>query len=105
MPLLFGYGTLQDASVQQALFGQLLLGQPDELVGFERTTVTIEGAAYYTVRPVERDDDRVPGLAFDVTDDELERVDQYEGTEYRRVMTRLASGREAWVYIDARDRR
>lgn len=105
MPLLFGYGTLQDERVQQALFGRLLIGQPDELVGFERMTVTIDGTSYYTVRPVDGADDRVPGLVFDVADDELARVDRYEGADYRRVITRLASGREAWVYVDARDHR
>ena len=43
MPLVFAYGTLQDEKVQIAAFGRLLRGHPDELVGFELSSVRIEG--------------------------------------------------------------
>jgi hypothetical protein len=42
MPLLFSYGTLQQEAVQVSTFGRLLEGQPDELIGFEQTVLTIE---------------------------------------------------------------
>jgi hypothetical protein len=46
---------------------------------------------------------QIPGMAFEVTQSELEQADRYEtDPAYRRVSTRLMSGREAWVYADAR---
>jgi gamma-glutamylcyclotransferase (GGCT)/AIG2-like uncharacterized protein YtfP len=94
MPLLFSYGTLQQDDVQLATFGRLLSGQSDELPAFEQSrtehaNVTFNGNA----------ESRVPGMAFEVTDAELERADEYEAVfSYRRVAVTLASGRQAWVY-------
>ena len=42
MPLLFSYGTLQQEAVQLSTFGRLLHGQPDQLVGFEQSLLTID---------------------------------------------------------------
>jgi hypothetical protein len=42
MPLLFSYGTLQQDNVQMAVFGRLLHGQKDELLGFEQHVIKIE---------------------------------------------------------------
>ena len=46
--------------------------------------------------------DRAAGTVFDVSDDELARADDYEVDAYRRVAVTLASGMQAWVYVDAR---
>ena len=110
MPLLFSYGTLQDESVQRATFGRTLRGEPDALVGFARDLFEVTDAAFVAasgkahhaiVRFTGRDDDRVPGTALEVTDEELARSDAYEPAGYARVRGRLASGREAWVYAQA----
>jgi hypothetical protein len=42
MPLLFSYGTLQQEDVQLSTFGRRLVGQKDELVGFEQSLVRID---------------------------------------------------------------
>jgi hypothetical protein len=42
-------------------------------------------------------------MVFEVTDDELARSDRYEPAGYSRIPTVLASGKEAWVYADARE--
>jgi hypothetical protein len=111
MPLLFSYGTLQQADVQQATFGRLLQGQPDELVGFERSLLRIEDpefvaasgqADHAVVRFTGRDDSRVLGTVFELSDGELASADAYEPAGYERIATVLASGREAWVYAAAR---
>jgi gamma-glutamylcyclotransferase (GGCT)/AIG2-like uncharacterized protein YtfP len=40
-------------------------------------------------------------MVFEITDAELARVDEYEASAfYKRVTARLASGREAWVYVN-----
>jgi gamma-glutamylcyclotransferase (GGCT)/AIG2-like uncharacterized protein YtfP len=41
-------------------------------------------------------------MVFEITDAELASVDEYEAVFfYKRVTARLASGRHAWVYVDA----
>lgn len=111
MPLLFSYGTLQQEAVQLSTFGRVLQGQRDELVGFEQSLFRIEDpefvaasgkADHAIVRFTGRDDNRVNGTVFEVTDAELARADQYEPAGYTRVVATLASGKAAWVYADAR---
>jgi len=44
----------------------------------------------------------VSGTVFEITDAELADADTYEArAAYTRVSVTLASGREAWVYVDA----
>jgi gamma-glutamylcyclotransferase (GGCT)/AIG2-like uncharacterized protein YtfP len=111
MPLLFSYGTLQQDNVQLSTFGRLLRGQKDELVGFEQALVLIDDAQVVatsgkTHHPIVKfnglDDSRVSGTVFEITDEELARADQYEVAAYKRVAASLASGKKAWVYVDAR---
>ena len=111
MPLLFSYGTLQQDDVQLSTFGRLLTGEADALVGYAQTMVKIEDAAVVAksgkthhpiVAPSGRDADRVSGMAFQITEAELAAADAYEVDVYRRVLAPLASGRRAWVYVDAR---
>src|SRR5262245_32277620 len=108
MPLLFSYGTLQLEDVQLETFGRRLQGAPDELVGFERSWIEVadpdfvagNGARHAIVRSNGRSDSRVSGTVFDVTDDERLASDAYGPPPYRRVAATLASGRQAWVYVD-----
>jgi hypothetical protein len=110
MPFLFSYGTLQRVEVQVATFGRILDGYPDELVGFERSLLKIDdpafvaatGLAYHAiVRFNGKDESRVSGTVFEVSDAELASADQYEPAGYTRIATVLVSGRDAWVYADA----
>jgi gamma-glutamylcyclotransferase (GGCT)/AIG2-like uncharacterized protein YtfP len=107
MPLLFSYGTLQLADVQRSLFGRLLSGQPDELIGFEESLFEIEEpdfvtasgkAAHAIVKFNGRNESRVSGTVLEVSEDELATADKYEPAGYKRVSTTLASGKQAWVY-------
>ena len=112
MPILFSYGTLRQADVQQSTFGRLLHGQEDELPGFEPSRVKIDDpdAASAGVRTHHanvtfngRSDSRVRGAAFEITDVELAAADAYEQLAgYVRIAAVLASGKQAWVYLDAR---
>jgi gamma-glutamylcyclotransferase (GGCT)/AIG2-like uncharacterized protein YtfP len=112
MPLVFSYGTLQEEPVQLSTFGRLLRGERDDLPGFERSLVPIEDPqvaaasgkthhanATFTGRP----DSRVSGTVFEITDAELAASDQYERlAAYKRIAAILASGKQAWVYVDER---
>ena len=111
MPHLFSYGTLQQDDVQRATFGRLLHGQADALPGFAQAMVAIDdpqvvATSGKTHHPIVRHSgvagDRVAGTVFEVSDDELARADDYEVDAYRRVAVTLASGLQAWVYVDAR---
>jgi gamma-glutamylcyclotransferase (GGCT)/AIG2-like uncharacterized protein YtfP len=112
MPLVFSYGTLQEESVQRATFGRLLEGRRDELPGFEQSLVKIEdpqaaagsGRTHHAnVTFNGRPDSRVSGTVFEITDAELVTADRYEQlAAYIRIAARLASGQQAWVYVDAR---
>lgn len=112
MPPVISYGTLQDDNVQVSTFGRLLQGQRDELLGFEQPWVRIEapqvvatsGKTHHAnVTFNGRSDSRVGGTVFEITDAELPAADRYEQLAANtRLAARLASGKQAWVYLDAR---
>jgi hypothetical protein len=106
---LFSYGTLQMREVQLANYGRELEGAPDALTGYHLTrnpdrdpnAVRISGTkTHFIVRPTGNPEDRVPGVIFLLTAEELAATDQYEGTDYRRSELVLESGRRAFVYVE-----
>lgn len=111
MPLLFSYGTLQQEDVQVSTFGRRLNGQNDELLAFEPSLVKIEdpevvarlGRTHHAnVTFNGNDNSAVLGTVFDVSDAELAAADKCEAAFfYKRVAATLASGKRAWVYVDA----
>jgi len=110
MPLLFSYGTLQQENVQRKTFGRPLRGEPDELLGFERELLRIEdpqvvatsGKTHHPILKFSgRRASRIAGTVFEITATELAEADRYEVAAYRRVEAPLASGKKAWVYVDA----
>lgn len=111
MQLLFSYGTLQQENVQLSTFGRILTGQRDALVAFEQSMVQIEDSEVVAVsgkthHPIVKFNgkaaSRVPGTVFEIADAELASADKYEVDAYKRVFAKLASGKQAWVYVDAR---
>jgi hypothetical protein len=110
MPLLFSYGTLRDPAVQTATFGRELTGRDERIVGFRieqlRITdphvLTVSGRTHHPVLIATGNaSDVVPGMVLDLTDDELQRADDYEVDDYQRVAAPLSSGDTAWVYVAA----
>ena len=110
--LLFSYGTLQLEPVQRATFGRRLEGTQHHLVGYEAGWLEIADSAAieasgkprhpiiaFTGRPT----DQVRGTVFRITGSELQHADAYEVADYKRECLTLASGQNAWVYVDARD--
>ena len=111
MPLLFSYGTLQQEDVQLSTFGRRLEGHKDQLVGYEFSLVEIDdpgvvatsGKTHHPIVTFTGDAAaRLDGMVFEITDIELQGADAYEVSAYKRVATKLASGKQAWVYVDAR---
>jgi hypothetical protein len=108
--LLFSYGTLQQENVQLASFGRLLDGHDDAMPGFAQTMLEItdpevirtSGKRFHpVVAPSDNPADSVPGKVFAITVEELAAADRYEVADYTRISVRLASGKEAWVYVKA----
>jgi Gamma-glutamyl cyclotransferase, AIG2-like len=108
---LFSYGTLQLREVQLANYGRELEGSPDALVGYrlavvpdrDPDAVRISGTkTHFIAQPTGDPGDRVPGVLFLLSAEELARTDRYEGSDYGRAEMTLESGRRAWVYVDPR---
>jgi gamma-glutamylcyclotransferase (GGCT)/AIG2-like uncharacterized protein YtfP len=107
---LFSYGTLQNQSVQIKNYGRVLEGRLDKLTGYalsmieitDPEVVALSGAAYHPmVKHTGIVSDVVDGMVFEISADELKRTDEYEVDDYKRVQVVLASGKKAWVYINA----
>ncbi|WP_333607179.1 gamma-glutamylcyclotransferase family protein [Arsukibacterium sp.] len=107
MPLLFSYGTLQQKEVQMANFGRVLIGSKDVLPCYVLGEITItdervlreSGKAIHPIlRYTGSEQDEVEGTIFELTDAELAQADDYEVDEYVRVVARLKSGKETWIY-------
>lgn len=105
---LFSYGTLRYEPVQLKNFGRKLKGTLDSLKGFNLTMVEIKDpqvvaisgqALHPIIRYTGNSFDKVEGVVFDITPEELEKADSYETADYHRISIQLASGLTAWVYV------
>lgn len=107
MIALFSYGTLQLPEVQLANYGRLLTGTADVLPGYRLApleindphVVDVSGKAVHTIACASGPDDRIEGVLFELTAEELAATDAYEVDSYARVEAVLESGRKAWVYV------
>ncbi len=106
---LFSYGTLQQAGVQMASFGRLLKGTPDALPSWKREMVEItdvelfaqSGDRFHPIVVPGDAADEVPGMVFEISEEELASADRYEVADYKRIAVRLKSGLDAWSYVKA----
>lgn len=105
--LLFSYGTLQQESVQLAIFHRKLNGTEDALCGYRLQIIRINDQQFVATSgtPDHRNleftgdsSDVVEGTAFTVTNADLQQADAYEPDGYRRKLVQLRSGLNAWVY-------
>ncbi len=103
---LFSYGTLQKAGVQLRLFGRRLNGTSDVLTGYSTSKVEITDEAFLAkgeksvqLTAIRSHGDKVDGIVFEVSPEELAHADTYEPAEYSRIEVTLASERRAWIYL------
>src|SRR6187402_1251152 len=94
MELLFSYGTLQLEKVQMASFGRILKGTKDAILGYKLSTVEItdkdvlekSGQQFHPVAmPSTNTRDKIDGVVFEITKEELAKADEYEVDDYIRV--------------------
>lgn len=99
MQKLFTYGTLQDPATQQKLLGRVLGdGVSDTLRGYRLAKLTGIHQVFSILQP--HAGSTVQGMLFEVTADELAKLDDYEGDAYQRVSATLVSKTRAWVYSE-----
>jgi gamma-glutamylcyclotransferase (GGCT)/AIG2-like uncharacterized protein YtfP len=105
MQKLFSYGSLQNEEVQEDLFGRLIQGTPETLIGYELNEIQIEeefGIVHYPIiMKTDNLNDTISGMVYDVTLIELHQADLYEGKHYKRVEVILQSNQKAWAYSAA----
>jgi gamma-glutamylcyclotransferase (GGCT)/AIG2-like uncharacterized protein YtfP len=102
MPRVFSYGSLQRDDIQQATFGRRLTGLAAEIVGFELVYLHRGGQQLANVVRSRMPGCRVQGTVFVITAAQLAIADEYERADnYARIEAPLATGGEAWVYVDA----
>lgn len=102
----FSYGTLQQDSVQKDLFGRLLEGESLEIRGFQVQDVKITDPEVIRlsgkdIHPgIQRTHDKshvVSGTLLLVTQQELEKMDHYEVSDYKRIKVHQ-DGKSFWLY-------
>ena len=99
MEKLFAYGTLRNPATQQRLLGRTLgQGAPDSVRGYRLAKLTGIHEVYSILQP--HPGSVVEGMLFEVSADELQRLDAYEGEAYQRVSVRLVSRTRAWAYME-----
>ena len=102
MEKIFTYGTLQDVNIQQQVIGRTLdTGTPDKLRGYNIGTLKGIHADYNIIYP--QTGTLVEGVVFEVSTEELDKIDAYEGDAYIRVSATLVSNTRAWIYRDNPD--
>lgn len=103
MEKLFAYGTLKDRDIQENIFGRSLEGTPDRLIGYVVDYIEIEEefgiAKYPIINATENPQDIVTGIVYEITHDDINLADTYEGLYYKRIEVTLESGNTAWAYI------
>ena len=109
---LFSYGTLQIENVQKETFGRVLSGVKDTLIGYvlseikikDRSVIEKSGTNLHPILKATANHlDKVEGMIFEITQEELQQADEYEVKEYTRIKAEFESGEKAWVYAAAVD--
>lgn len=105
MEKLFAYGSLQNEDIQKDLFGRILEGTPEKLIGYIVKKIQIEeefGLVYYPIiTETNKPEDTINGIVYAITTKELNQSDLYEGLHYKRVEVQLQSKQKAWAYSAA----
>ncbi|SHF72383.1 Gamma-glutamyl cyclotransferase, AIG2-like [Flavobacterium segetis] len=105
MEKLFAYASLKNEDHQKDLFGRILIGTHETLVGYMLKEIQIEEefglVQYPIITATHKPEDTISGIVYDITKQELNQVDLYEGLHYKRIEVQLQSNQKAWAYSAA----
>ncbi len=100
---LFSYGSLQLTNIQLLVFGKVLAGKIDSIIGYKQSIIKIKEESNENSYPILLytgvDSDIINGKVFHLSFDDMQKADDYETDIYKRVKTSLVSGGFAWVYV------
>ncbi|EIA08444.1 gamma-glutamylcyclotransferase family protein [Flavobacterium frigoris] len=102
MEKLFAYGNLREEDIQETVFGRLLTGIPETLMGYAVKQIKIEEEygieSYPIIESTENKQDTISGMVYEVSVEELQLADRYEGKHYKRIQVQLKSNQAAWAF-------
>lgn len=98
MKKIFAYGTLLNPNVQLEVIGRELKGTSASVKGYRvLDNYIVNGVAY----PIAVEDltNTINGQFFDITNEDLEKIDEYETNDYIRKTIKTTDGVEAYMYV------
>jgi gamma-glutamylcyclotransferase (GGCT)/AIG2-like uncharacterized protein YtfP len=102
MEKLFAYGNLKEEDIQESVFGRILKGVPETLMGYVTKKIKIEEEygieSYPIITATENREDSIIGIVYEVSFEELQLADKYEGMHYKRIEVKLQSNHTAWAF-------
>lgn len=107
MEKLFSYGTLQQENVQIKTFGRRLIGKPATIAGYvvgmikitDTDVIAASGKEYHPIlNSTGNSSDKVTGIVFEITQDELNQSDNYEVSDYKRINAITTDNENVWIY-------
>jgi gamma-glutamylcyclotransferase (GGCT)/AIG2-like uncharacterized protein YtfP len=95
----FAYGTLRLEKVRRELLGYSLPSSPTTIKGFYMDSIVIDDIKYPIIIEYPDSNEIIEGEYFEVEEKDLEKLDAYESSAYRRKEVTLNNKVVAWVYI------
>ncbi len=97
--MVFTYGTLMDEKIRFEVLGRKIPGIPGTVDGYDGSkAIIIENESYPAAE--KNSDCSIKGLVFEITNEELEKLDIYETDAYKREEVELTNGIKAWIYLN-----
>jgi len=104
MDTIFTYGSLQSEAIQMKIFGRILKGEREVLLGYSLFSILLEDEnqaviSYPIISKSDKKEALIEGIVFEITATELEMADAYETENYTRIFLSFESGKKGWVYV------
>jgi gamma-glutamylcyclotransferase (GGCT)/AIG2-like uncharacterized protein YtfP len=100
MELLFVYGTLCIKDIRNKIAGRDIdCLRSATLAGYRLSSILLDKIKYPVLICDISSKDLIRGELLEVTQNELQLLDEYEGSEYRRMKVTLSDGTQVWAYV------
>ena len=96
---IFAYGTLRDGQTRRELLGYNPYSTCATIKGFRMDSISIDGTTYPVIIEDGDSNEIITGEYFEVEDKDLEKLDAYESSAYRRKEVTMDNEKIAWVYF------
>jgi gamma-glutamylcyclotransferase (GGCT)/AIG2-like uncharacterized protein YtfP len=96
---IFVYGTLMVLEIRRQFVDRKVSIEKCSLKGFIMSEIKSGDETYPVIVADENATYPIQGEVFEVTDNELNKLDEYEGEEYKRIKIQTDLGHIAWTYI------